>query len=228
LHGISLLRYFGVYFDRFYLLFFLRLLLGAWRLVGAALINLVLTDRVHLLSLMIAFLIECLKRHVLVIDDLGILLVYCQLRRKLIEGYALLSCIARIARQRYSLAAAMTVSVARLQACCRHLPIDVSRDGRSARAAHGPCDVTPVAICCTCCSSFHFDDAFRFYFYVDSDPARCTALFSLVRYSSWDVVALMLTNGVCSGVELWLRLIEREARVKIMDVSRSNNESQFI
>lgn len=32
-----------------------------------------------------------------------------------------------------------------------------------------------------------------------------------------DAYALLLVNGVCSGVELCLRLIEREARVKTCD-----------
>ena len=156
------MRYFGVYFDRFYLLLLLRLLQGAWRLVGSALIDLVLPRRVRLAR---AGFLRRMEWHGLVIDDLGILLVHCQLRRKLIEGYALRSCTARVARQRYTLAAAMAVSVTRLQAGCRHLPVDVSRDSRSARAAYDTCDVTPVAIrCCTCCSSFHFHDAPRFIF----------------------------------------------------------------
>lgn len=214
MHGVALLRYFGVYFDRFYLLFFLRLLQGAWRLVGAALIDLVLTHCVHLTN--VCLFIESLQGHVLVIDDIRIRLVYRQLRRDLIEGYALLATARRVACQRHSLAAAMTVSVTRLQASCRHLPVYVSRDGRSARAAHASCDVTPVAICgCTCCSSFHSDDSFRLYFFVDIEPARCTVLFSLVRYSNLYAVRLCL-------------LMEFALALNYGICSLSNNESRFI
>ena len=47
--------------------------------------------------------------------------------------------------------------------------------------------------------------------------ASYAVLFSLASYLMIDADALLLVNGVCSGVELWLRLIEREARVKTCD-----------
>ena len=117
------MRYLGVYFDRFYLLLFLNLLQRAGRLVGTALITLVLSDRVRELG---ALVFGHFERQVLIVD-LGVLVVYCHLRCQLIESYALLTRDAMMAAcQRHALPTAVTVSVTRLQASRRHLFVDVA------------------------------------------------------------------------------------------------------
>ena len=65
-----------------------------------------------------------IKRHALIIY-LGVLAVYCHLRRQLIESYALLT-HAMVACQRCPLPATVTVSVTRLQAGRRHLLVDIT------------------------------------------------------------------------------------------------------